>query len=701
MPRLALVVPILLWLVCAPASSSAQDAAGESPAHISVVDGAALLERDGRSESAPASMPLLAGDRVRTQNGRVEVLFGDGSTLHLDNNTTLDFQSDEVIRLLDGRVRLNILAPGGANRGLAYRVDAPSAWVQIARAGEYRISVFGGGDAREVELAVLRGAADLVNEDGRTSLGAGERAFARAGAGPSASYVYNSASWDAFDRWSEARRDSRLGVSADYLPETVQTYASTFNDYGYWQNEPTYGYVWYPRVRAGWRPYYYGRWTTLRPWGWTWIGSDPWAWPTHHYGRWGFSAGSWFWIPGRTWGPAWVSWAYAPGYVSWCPLGWNNRAVFGFSNVGVYGGYRLNPWNAWTVVPHSGFGHGYVNLNVVNSTRIDVNTRNSFVVRNTGPDYQGYAVPRSSAPIRSVGVRGAAVSGGTALSRGTRTAPGSSASPDADPGAAFRSRRSSSAPLNGAGYPAPAREPRAMSTLPAPTRSGSAVSRDAGAPASANGRSYSSPEARPNASPGTRSDNERRAVPRSVEPTAPAEGSGTPFRRANPAAGVDTYSPTYSPGTSSRPEVYRAVPRSERPGQGQGQNPVQSTPSSPSRGNDAYTPPTVIYGSGPDRGNRAEPPDASERGRAMPRSAPEHSSPPAGSGPPDSYRSRPGPERSAPAPNGPPPSSAAPSPPSGSPSGSSGGGESRPSGGGSRGGGGISSGRAVPRGGRG
>ncbi len=111
MSRLALVAPILLWLVCAPAPASAQDAVGESPAHISVVDGAALLERDGRSESAPASMPLLAGDRVRTQSGRVEILFNDGSTLHLDSNTTVDFQSDEVIRLLDGRVRLNIVAP--------------------------------------------------------------------------------------------------------------------------------------------------------------------------------------------------------------------------------------------------------------------------------------------------------------------------------------------------------------------------------------------------------------------------------------------------------------------------------------------------------------------------------------------------------------------------------------------------------------
>ena len=524
MPRLALVAPLLLWYVTASSPARAQDVATDAPAHISVVDGAAILERDGRSETAPASMPLLSGDRIRTQNGRVEILFADSSTLHLDTNTRVDFQSDEVIRLLEGRVRLNIPEAGAAgSRNVDYRVDAPSAWVQIVRSGAYRISVLQGstdGRDAEVELAVLRGAADLVNENGRTSLGAGERAFARGGdLRPSAAYVFNSASWDTFDRWSENLRDSRLGVSADYLPDTVQAYASTFNQYGYWQNEPTYGYVWYPRVRPGWRPYYYGQWSSLRPWGWTWIGSDPWAWPTHHYGRWGFSAGSWFWIPGTTWGPAWVSWAYAPGYVSWCPLGWNNRAVFGFS-VNTYGGYRYNPWNAWTVVPHRGFGHGYVNANVVNSTHIDVRTRSSFVVRDISPDVPRIAVPRgAAAPIRSVGVRTPSRGDNTAF-RGSRSAPGAQTSPDANNAAStFRSRGSSAAALSGSGYPAPSRTPRSVGSLPAPSRSSGA------------GTSASDPAA--TSSPdGTA--NGRRAVPRGVAPSATADPSTSPTRRTSP-----------------------------------------------------------------------------------------------------------------------------------------------------------------------
>ena len=67
--------------------------------------------------------------------------------------------------------------------------------------------------------------------------------------------------------------------------------------------------------------------------GWTWIGGGAWGWPTHHYGRWGVSgAGAWFWIPGAQWGPAWVSWAVAPDYVSWCPLGCDNRPVVGWGH---------------------------------------------------------------------------------------------------------------------------------------------------------------------------------------------------------------------------------------------------------------------------------------------------------------------------------------------------------------------------------
>src|SRR5687768_14972112 len=146
----------------------------QAPAHISLVDGVATLERDGRSDDAPGSMPLLAGDRVRTRGGRVEILFADGSTLHLDHNSGVDLQSDELVRLLEGRIRLSI--PGPA-RSVAYRIDGPHGWAHITEPGDYRLALMNNAGGSELEVAVVRGRAELVNEAGQTPLRAGERAF--------------------------------------------------------------------------------------------------------------------------------------------------------------------------------------------------------------------------------------------------------------------------------------------------------------------------------------------------------------------------------------------------------------------------------------------------------------------------------------------------------------------------------------------
>jgi uncharacterized protein DUF6600/FecR-like protein len=580
---LAAFAPLVLMLLATPVYAQEANAANAdtTPAHIAFVEGDVVLERDGRPDDAPASMPLLAGDRVRTQAGRVEILFADGSALHADNHTVVDFQSDEVLRLLEGRIRLRI---PGQTRDLNYRVDGPAAWVQIVEPGEFRFSVLRGERESQVELAVLRGAAELVNEDGRSLVRAGERAFARAGAQPSQPYVFNSAAWDDFDRWSEARRDQRLGVSAQYLPPDVRPYSATFDHYGSWRYEPVYGYVWYPRAVVGWRPYYHGRWVTLPSYGWTWIAHDPWGWPTHHYGRWGFSSGAWFWIPGSRWGAAWVSWAYAPNYVSWCPLGWNNRPVFSFVNINMFGGHRYEPWHAWTVVPRRHFGHGYVNVHAV--PRIDPGVRRTFVVRDTAPEWRSRS--RTTAPIRVAGTRP-----GTdyAVPRGT-----------VGPAFSGADTRGAGAP-DRRGFPAPAREARAP---------GVGRSADGTAPVT------SAPQ---------------RAVPRDRSDRVSSPSADRNDSRINPGSRVapqrstpDVVRPREAPVTTVPPPEMRAVPRGSRDSAGRdpGQQPdwrrydrapdrrVEQPRSAPEY---RSTP-----GGLPDRGYRAPEGDMSgDRYRAVPR----------------------------------------------------------------------------------
>ncbi len=116
----------------------------------------------------------------------------------------------------------------------------------------------------------------------------------------------------------------------------AEVFYSGLSPYGTWTFVAPYGRVWIPAVGFGWRPYYYGRWV-LTDWGWTFASDDPWGWAAYHYGRWNWAVGfGWYWIPGFTWGPAWVSWRYGGGYAAWCPLGPR----------GVYFGYRHPGWVA-------------------------------------------------------------------------------------------------------------------------------------------------------------------------------------------------------------------------------------------------------------------------------------------------------------------------------------------------------------------
>lgn len=410
-----------------PPSATVQETDAVPPAHVAVVDGAATLERQGQPVESVLNMPLLSGDRLRTTSGRVEVAFADGSTLELDNSTTVDFQSDTLIRLIAGRVRVTI--DGTPDDQVSYRVDASAGSVEIATPGDYRVALLAGDPAPKLELAVFRGQANLTTDLGATPVEAGQRAYASAGLLPSYAYAYNSAEWDPFDQWVEARHNQAPGASSQYLPDSMEPYAPTLDEYGDWRYAESYGYVWYPRVATGWRPYYYGRWTSLPSYGWTWVGADAFAWPTQHYGRWGVSAGAWFWIPGTRWSSAWVSWAYAPGYVSWCPLGFDNRPIFAFGFSHRSRGRFNNPWS---IVRADAFGGRYIPRHHVPFERLDARSRAAFSVRSGAPQIRGVAVHRS-APIRAAGYAGGRAvprSRANYFSNGPRmTAPGGPAFP--------------------------------------------------------------------------------------------------------------------------------------------------------------------------------------------------------------------------------------------------------------------------------
>ena len=112
------------------------------------------------------------------------------------------------------------------------------------------------------------------------------------------------------------RAEARADVSIDFFYDNL-------SDGGNWIEVGDYGYCWQPSVAASstsWRPYSDGYWA-YTDFGWTWISYEDFGWATYHYGRWIRLRGrGWVWVPGREWGPAWVSWRTGGDYVGWAPL---------------------------------------------------------------------------------------------------------------------------------------------------------------------------------------------------------------------------------------------------------------------------------------------------------------------------------------------------------------------------------------------
>ena len=114
------------------------------------------------------------------------------------------------------------------------------------------------------------------------------------------------------------------GALTPAIAQTADDMAAALDAYGHWVQLAPYGEVWTPDgVPPGWRPYDYGHWVYTDDWGWYWVSDDSeddWGWVVYHYGRWIHDRGSWFWVPGDDWAPAWVDWRYGGDDIGWAPL---------------------------------------------------------------------------------------------------------------------------------------------------------------------------------------------------------------------------------------------------------------------------------------------------------------------------------------------------------------------------------------------
>ncbi|HEX6275389.1 MAG TPA: DUF6600 domain-containing protein [Polyangiaceae bacterium] len=157
--------------------------------------------------------------------------------------------------------------------------------------------------------------------------------------------------------------------SYDRNPEALTKFRPYLDPYGTWTDDPTYGRIWIPNanvVGPGFQPYVSnGRWALDEAGEWIWVSDYPFGWVVFHYGRWVWipSAGSWGWIPGYEYAPAWVTWRVPTGsyaYVGWSPA---PPTFVWFGGVSVWWGY--DPYYWWVFCPSPYLFHHHVGYYVV------------------------------------------------------------------------------------------------------------------------------------------------------------------------------------------------------------------------------------------------------------------------------------------------------------------------------------------------
>ncbi|SKC00537.1 hypothetical protein SAMN05660841_03584 [Sphingobacterium nematocida] len=160
---------------------------------------------------------------------------------------------------------------------------------------------------------------------------------------------------------------------------SLDLFYDELSPYGYWDNDPSYGEIWYPNEGRNFRPYNTNGYWTMTEYGNTWVSGYPWGWGPFHYGRWVHTNyRGWGWIPGYEWGPAWVEWRSGNGYYGWAPMA---------PRIGVHVSIGL-PIDVWVFAPtrhiyardihrHSYYDHR--SRNIYNNTTI---INNTYVVNN-------------------------------------------------------------------------------------------------------------------------------------------------------------------------------------------------------------------------------------------------------------------------------------------------------------------------------
>ena len=391
------VVTLAFWVASFAVAQPPQDGSfnqsdanqqGEDPpsraARLSLLTGTVSFQPGGVEDWVPATLnrPLTTGDHLWTEaSSRAELNLGSAE-LRLNGRTDFTFinLNDQITQVQVSMGTLSVRLRRLSEQE-SFEIDTPQVAFSLLRPGEYRIDVNEQGDATVVTVRGGQGEAVAGNQVQTVYA----RQQVRAAGNGDAPVVFDERDapvGDAFDNFcSDRDRREDRSESARHVSRDMPGYAD-LDEHGAWREDPQYGWIWAPRVEAGWAPYHNGHWAWIAPWGWTWVDDAPWGYAPFHYGRWASAGGVWVWVPG----PPAVRPVYAPALVAWVggPRFGVSLAIGGGG--GAVGWFALGPGELWAPAYHASpryFNHVNVSNTVVNRNVNITNVYNNVYVNKT------------------------------------------------------------------------------------------------------------------------------------------------------------------------------------------------------------------------------------------------------------------------------------------------------------------------------
>jgi ferric-dicitrate binding protein FerR (iron transport regulator) len=270
---------------------------------LSEVKGTLALDRKTGLgfEQTMQNMPIVEGEKLRTDDGYAEVEFEDNTTMRLAPNSQVDFSllalrsagaKASTMNVVKGTVYVSTESTKGNEfllvAGETKMTVAPSTHLRL-QVNESRtvVSVFNGN------VEVQRGGeTTLVSKKESLTLGGDQVTMAKKVAG------------EPYDAWDKDSIDyHKRYAAANAFAGGGNAYGlSDLNYYGNFINAGGASF-WQPYfVGAGWSPYANGLWALYPGAGYSFVSPYPWGWLPYHTGSWSFFPGfGWGWQPGGSW----------------------------------------------------------------------------------------------------------------------------------------------------------------------------------------------------------------------------------------------------------------------------------------------------------------------------------------------------------------------------------------------------------------